>query len=190
MTIKEALSKINKTKDNESYVDLWKIADNEFNLTLFDWTDEGRFKAYFLYEWLCTDSSVGGRFYFFDGEPVAVSTQFGRKQSENFEWISNEAYFKVKEYILSFIEPPDTIIDLVDLDEEIKTEYSIGYYSQMYSKHKNNAFFDGFKVKVVDNKDSFNDGTYHPETIKIQFENGTTKWVEPKELTFKINLVD
>ncbi len=53
--------------------------------------------AYFSdLNWVCTDTTVGLRFYFLGDECVCASFQPGRKCDEQFEWVSQEAYNKVK----------------------------------------------------------------------------------------------
>ena len=49
---------------------------------------------YWASRWQCTDSWVGIRLYFYEGEFVAVSSQSARKSHENFDWKDKESYFK------------------------------------------------------------------------------------------------
>ena len=133
---------------------------------------------------------MGYKVYFFDDKPVAVSTRHGRKMDEIFEWISKDDYKKVKEYVMSFAEEFENP-KLLDLDEELGETYKVEYYSQMLKHHKDNTIFNNEKVKIVDhNKDSFNDGKYHPETVQIEYSDGKREWVKTNLLEFPFNVVE
>ena len=58
----------------------------------------------------------------------------------------------------------------------------------MYEHHKNNAIYKNEKVKVLNHKDSFNDGKYNPETVQIQYLDSKKEWIETKLLSFPFNL--
>lgn len=85
-----------------------------------EWVDCDRIQQKYIASWICTDTRVGLSVYFFDGEPVAVSGQSGRKSREQVEFLSLDAAGRVRNYLESLI-PPENRIEpsLVNLEEEI-----------------------------------------------------------------------
>jgi len=84
-------------------------------------------KAYFTdVNWLCTDDVVGIRAYYFQDELVAISSQPGRKYGEEFEWVSKEAYQKVRQYVADAIakKEPDIEPKLIDFDFDMSSYQS------------------------------------------------------------------
>lgn len=189
MKVKDLLQNVNKAKEFEDEVYISDFAEKVFEIyDTHHWDSQTRLTSYYFGSWHCTDTMVGFKVYFFDDEPVAISSQLGRKQTENFEWISKETYKKVKDHILSYREVQEGEPKLIDLEAEISETYKIEFYGQMYDSHKNNAIYDNSSVRIIDNKKSFNDGVYHPETVLIETEFGEREWVEPKLLSFPYNL--
>lgn len=81
-----------------------------FSVYGMSWKDEawklfeGRVTGVAIYEWLCTDSMVGIFGYFFDGKPICLSFQTGRKMDKNFYWVSQDAAKSVSDFIESLLE--------------------------------------------------------------------------------------
>ena len=190
MYLLDVLKKVNKSKESEEKVYISYFAENVLGIyDIHNWDDQSRLTSYYVLNWYCTDSVVGFKVYFFDDVPVAISSQSGRKCSENFQWVSKQLYQKVKDYINSFSEDEEDIIDLIDENQYIPETFNVDYYCQMMKYHKENALYNDQKVKVVGFKNSYNDGNkYHPEQIEIKFEDNTTKWIQTKELRFPINI--
>src|SRR5688572_30224618 len=132
MKLKEILARIDKTK-LESWHDLQSIAE-EFDIYQYFDTNQGRLKSYFYQNWYCTDSWVGGRIYFLDGEPVCVSWQSGRKSDEEFEWISRETFNKTKAYLLSLLIEEEKTIHLCDLEQEMGEGYQVEFSGQFLTQ--------------------------------------------------------
>ena len=189
MKIKDLIKNVNKTKQFEDKIFIGDFAEKAFDLQYIqNWDDQTRLIAYYLGNWYCTDSCVGYKIYFFDDKPVAVSSQLGRKCTEEIEWISKEDFKTVKDYIMSFAEEFEDSPSIVDLEQDFGTEYKVEFYCQMYEHHKNNAVYKNEKVKVLNHKDSFNDGKYNSETVQIQYLDGKKEWIETKLLSFPFNL--
>ena len=193
MKIKDIIANVSKTKDFKRQVYIGDLAENVFDLSFIqNWEDQEVITSYYFGSWHCTDAEVGYKVYFFEDRPVAVSSQTGRKAEEVFEWISFDDYKKVKAYILTFLDGDLDTIVLVDLDQDLGDTYKVEYYDQMYNHHKQNAIYNSVDVKIVDFKDSVLDNKlykFQPETVKIKFADGTTKWLETKELDFKFNII-
>ena len=122
MTIKEGLNKLQKTKENEDYFNIWSIVEKEFDLfgkSISDEVDnQNRLKIYYLHKWYCTDTWVGYRAYFLDDELIAITQQVGRKYAEHFHYISKESRRKFKKFVESFI---------MEEDEDESVSYMTGH---------------------------------------------------------------
>lgn len=190
MYLLDVLKKVNKSKESEEKVYISYFAENVLGIyDIHNWDDQSRLTSYYVLNWYCTDSVVGFKVYFFDDVPVAISSQSGRKCSENFQWVSKQLYQKVKDYINSFREDDEDSIDLIDEKQYFPETFNIDFHCQMMKYHKDNALYNDQKVKVVGFKDSYNDGgKYHQEQIEIKFEDNTTKWIQTRELRFPINI--
>ena len=123
MLLKDLISRIVKTKENEHWVDVDKVAAELeiFGLCYYD--DQDRLKAYWAGSHICTDTMVGVRVYFFDDEPCAISCQDARKNDEIFEWVSHEVVTKVKAWIMTLLIDDKPTYTLMDMNQEIGEYY-------------------------------------------------------------------
>lgn len=186
MRLKDIINNVDKNSQFKNEVNIGDFAENFYGIQFMDWIEQSRLTSYYIGSWHCTDRPVGYKVYFFDDVPVAISTQMGRKCVENIEWVSEQVYKQVKEYVMSFEDTPK--IELADLNQDIGEYYTIDFYEELYTYHKENVIYNNQKVKIVDYKPSYSDGKYHPETVKIEFENGNFVWVKTNELSFPYNL--
>lgn len=159
----------------------WGGLANEFDIYHLNYSEDPRLKAYHLQVWYCTDSWVGTRAYFLDGEFVATSYQKGRKYDEEFEFVSIEVAEKVRDYLLSLLKGQTelnvSIMD--DLDEEIEDTYKIEFNEQILHSH---AFYKGEKVKILNKRGKNNE-------VEIE-QSGVPKKVNCRELDFAFNKLD
>jgi hypothetical protein len=129
MTLREIIAKLDKSEKNRDWIDIDTLC-TELNINN-SWLDiDDRLNFYYITKWCCTDTYVGMRAYFLDDVLVAVSTKMGRRQNEDFEWVSSEAKIMVKNYILSFIEV-DVVETPLDLDIELGDGFGVDYGSQL-----------------------------------------------------------
>jgi len=191
MILKELFEKVDKSKRFKCTVEINTMANlMGINDMWSVWADQDRLVSYYVASWYCTDSFVGMKVYFFDDVPVALSTQTGRKSDENIRWVSQELFDEVFNYVLSFKEPETGNCHTLNLEEEILDMYPINFYEQLFDYHKTKAVYQGKDVTVLRGNPSGNEnGKYHPETVEIKFEDGTTKWVILEgNVFFKYNL--
>ncbi len=180
MKLKELISRVNKHPSFKEEASVIQIAeDMGFSSSYYD---EHELVAYYVSSWHCTDSYVGYRVYFLKDEPVAVSSQLGRKSDENFEWVSKEAYYKVRDYILSLQQNDEQgpYISIANMDEDVGDFYKIDYTSQLFEYHKTICMYQGDKCSII---------SIHQDdkvTIKIGDEN---KLVSLKKLDFPYNII-
>lgn len=136
MTIRQLVEGIDLDKQTGYEADLNKIAE-EFDINYYFNERTDRLKYYYTKVWLCTDTWVGERAYFLDGEFVMYSYQQARKSSEYFTFVSAETRAMVKEYIMSLIAVEDGVVDTgiyLNLDEEISNRFQVGYNSNILNK--------------------------------------------------------
>jgi len=126
--IKELLDRLEKSDHTKEWVDFEKLSEQlEIYRYSIDWPEDedSRITCYWFVNWICTDTMVGGRVYFFDGEPAAISFQDARKNDENFEWISKDMWKKVFDYMMTFYlkDLEEQGVSLVNLEEEIGNSF-------------------------------------------------------------------
>lgn len=162
---------------------------NEVNVPLYGcWHEQDRLTSYWAGSWYCTDTQVGYKVYFLDGEPVAITSQIGRKSDEEFEWISVDAYKKVRDYILTFLDNLEynSNIAIADMDEEVGDGYKLDENSSLYPYHFKSATLNDEAVEIIE-KDK--DTNYSiAQTVKIKTQSGEIKFVMVKDLDFSYNL--
>ena len=183
MTIAEIVQKVNKTKEFEEKVYLTNFAEKVFDLYPDEWIEETRLTSYYLSDWQCTDTRVGYRVYYFDDKPVAIGHQLARKTGNWIEWLSEEDYYKVKDYVLTFVEKNIETIPLANLEEDFGESYQISYYSQLYKHHLDNVTYNNSSVKIIKQ-----DYGYAADTVEIEYPSGKREWVDIDELSFPYNL--
>jgi len=185
MKLIDIANKIDKSNKNESYVDIENFSsefDFEFGFNL----QQDRIKAYWIGNWYCTDSYVGYRMYFLDNEPVAVSTQAGRKSDEEFEWFSKELASKVKDYLISLMSN-ELHIKLCDINDDIGDSFKISFNGEILNPKR--ATYNGEPIEILerikDNPDWDID-----ELLTVKLPNGKVTILNVNDLDFKFNLME
>ena len=182
MNMLEIAQNIDKSPENEDWIDLSEIAQ-EFDIhDFYDFQEQDRLKCFWIGRWYCTDSYVGYRMYFLDDEPVAFSEQVGRKYSQDFEWFSREAAEKVYAFIQSMITRDEIHIKICDLTEDVGESFRIGYTKQVLDW--DTARYHGEPIKLIEKiKD---DPVYHlDKKVKIQLpSSGEELVVDVSDLDF------
>jgi hypothetical protein len=144
-----------------------------------------RVKGHYLAKWMCTDTWVGTQVFYLDDEPVAISTQSGRKSDENLYFISKEAGEKVREFILSLMSEDEAQeLQLADLDEEIGDHYNVTYGSQLLVKE---GFYQGSLVTVVKEYHMYIDIDKW-QTIDVRLQNGEVVNISCTEFHIPLHL--
>lgn len=140
----------NVTKKRPCY-DISTLAE-EFKIYDVEWDENEKIASYYYQVWLCTDTWVGGKVYFFEDIPVCLSWKPGRKSDEEIHWISTELAMKVKEYIYSLRCEEEYSISIIrdqDMEEDMGSGYQVSYASQLINKdviHK----YTKEPLKVID----------------------------------------
>lgn len=77
--------------------------------------DTGRFMAYWLRKWWCSDQHVGLQLITLDDEPVMLKYQTGRKSRPSWSFVNDDAFAKVKAVFEAVRPvPEDGAYDLLD----------------------------------------------------------------------------
>jgi len=187
MKLKDIILNLDKSEKNSDFVDIEQIAA-EFGIHQFlQYQDSYRIKAYHFLKWYCTDSYVGGRVYFLDDKPVAISWQSGRKASEEFGWISQELYEETHKYILTLVEEENAkTIDPIDLEEDWGLGHHVDYSGQLLTDtvhyEPSNCI-----VKVVKKYNNMNE-IEKWQLVDIQFADGKKETVPMSDILVPYNL--
>jgi hypothetical protein len=192
-TLRKLISEIDFNNKNVQDTPSWEQLSNLFNIFDLYWSEDERLKCYFIKKWYCTDSYVGLRAYFLDGEFVAISNQTGRKSCEDFTFTSLESSKKVRDYLLSLVDGENKInVDLLDdnvLDGEMPDTYKIEFNTQILHK---TALLNGERVEIVkrsyrwDSHSKNNEKYFH--TVEIKKADGKKVEVHVNELDFEYNV--
>lgn len=192
MKLWEAIYSIDRSQSNTVRPDLehfcevlgldrWDYGSNE---DVF----EARMTAYWLNNWCCTDTTVGTRVYFLDGEFVAIGYQSARKNPNDITFVSNAAAIQVRDFILSLGESRETQFPLISektLNEELGKGYRINYTGAL--ENQTWGWYNGEKVWVdiqpgrMYKRDS-GDDPYINDKVRVYTETNPTK--------FKISIRD
>lgn len=146
MKLRDLIARVDRSEKNTDDAQVEDFA-RLFDLYL-SWDDKfgARVKKHWIYNWYCTDTYVGLAAYYMDGEPVAVSFQSGRKSDEEIEFVSKEAATKVREFIVTLLEPEEPSYPVANLDEELPDTYTVSYGEQLLT---DTGRYQGQEVKVV-----------------------------------------
>jgi hypothetical protein len=141
--------------------------------------------------WCCTDTTVGSEMIYRDNQPICLSFQQYRKSDPEFYWISEEVYKTTKSFIESLEEEEEEdAVEILNLDQEVKCTYQIGFISQLYSCHTH-AFYEGKLYEIHWKDEDFSsrrrDYSTLDEYVPLIGESSTFS-VNIKDLHFPIPL--
>lgn len=187
MEIKEIVEKIDRSEKNrEEYFNIEALA-SELDLAggFFPYEKlNDRIKVYWLENWLCTDTWVGTRIYFFDSEPVALSIQKGRKFDEEFFWVSREAAEKVYDFLNSFLKE-NLHVKTCDMHEDIGNSYKIDFNEQVLDW--STARYKGSPIELIE---KITKNHYTDQQVRIRvLETGEELEIDVGELDFLYHVV-
>ena len=186
MKLIDIVKRIDKSKGNESYIDIVELGE-ELNVEC-GYVEQDKVKAYWIGNWYCTDSYVGYRMYFLDDEPVAVSSQIGRKYDETFEWFSKELALKVRDYLISIMSDitEEISLKLCNINDDIGDSYKISFNSEILNPEK--ATYNGEPIKILERiKENPDWGI--DQQLKIELPDNEQKIIDINEIDFKFNLI-
>jgi hypothetical protein len=150
--------------------------------------DAGRLVYYWVKTWYCTDAWVGVRAYYLDDVLVAVSEQPGRKFPEEFKWVSQEAFLKVKAHIESLvIKENEDEVPLLDVEEDFPDGYRVDFRNQLLEPIHKHVLFENRVVKVVwpqPKPETNNMLEYHIDKNVVIIDMGVQKTVPLSEVLF------
>lgn len=192
MKMSELVKRLDRTAQNRDWVDTKELG-YDLNIHDMDYIEDEilsqRLQSFWAGEWLCTDTVVGYKVYFFDNEPVCWSAKTARKSDEDFFWFSQEKAEQVRKYLLELqLENESPLsVELCDLEmDDIGTGYAIEFSGQLLSNHKK-ATLDGKSVTIIEKlkHEKFNIDT----DLIVQFEDGKQQRVSIEQLEFPFNLI-
>lgn len=116
-SINEIIKTIDTSKMERQGVSFYEMCESEFEIYEFleQPKDNERLTYCYYHRWICTDTGVGIRVWYFDNDPVCISWQPYRKSNETFGWISKDKFNQVRNYALSL---KDDSLDVDIIDDE------------------------------------------------------------------------
>jgi hypothetical protein len=186
MKLSDAIKNLDRSESNTTTsIELDDISA-AVGIPVYQYVDDTSLKYHFLKRWICTDSWVGIRVYFLDEEPLAVSTQTGRKSDEVFEFVSKEMVEKFREYLFQVQVKEGDIPNtrMVNLDQEIGDSYSVHYTSELLTRTGFVINDDGKKlpVEVVGSTHTdYNSPSSEWSRLTVKFEDGTEERINIDE---------
>jgi hypothetical protein len=154
----------------------------------FDWKKvETRLKYHYLHTWMCTDSAVGVRVYALDGEAVAISTQVGRKCDEDFQFLSQEAWDKIRVMLSECLHPQSKEnITLLDPNANIFEADSVDFTSQLMDE---DGLYEGEPCTVVREKTrTLMRADYLCKLVAVIFADGREAVIPIKDFLIPLRL--
>lgn len=149
-------------------------------------TRELDIRCYWLDVWLCTDSWVGSRVYFYKDRLVAISHQSGRKSSEKFFWVKDRVE-EVRRYLLEVAYSDKLSVATISLDETLDDYYTVQFNGEVLGFMWESATYNGRKFKLnYEHEDPYGIGT----VINVTFEdNNETADISIRDVKFKCPLI-
>lgn len=184
MKIKEIFENIIKNNRTKDWINLDDVASDLGLSDIWDIyvsEEDEKIKSYFFGNWICTDSYVGWKAYFFNDEPMAISYQSDRKSDEQFRYVSEDMANKVKDYLLTLRKDNGINFELLDMEEDLGAGYSICYNSQVLDW--SNMYHNGVKVELVETCKS-ESGYDISQKIRIRYENLEEYEVDIRDIKF------
>lgn len=201
MNLREAISRLDKTKDNEHFADIREFS-SQLNLTgepFWSETFNKRIKAWYLYSWMCTDTEVGLAVYFLDDLPVAIGSQTARKNSEYIEFLGQYEKEAVRNFILELIaeENEENCNDVLDPTTfHIPEFYSVHYGSGLFNKKDDpvigrRGIYMGQPVHIVRTHNGYNfdhSKGLRCDELLVELPDGNEIVVDCSHVLFPCNL--
>lgn len=112
-----------------------------------------RLKAYPIFNWTCTDQSVGLDALWLDGEPVGATYRSSRRGAYQVEWLSQDIADRVRTVIASYADDAKQV-KLVDPEEDIGETFHVDFVGQTFQER---GFYQGRPVRAL----VWYDNAYH-----------------------------
>lgn len=190
MKIKELFEKVYKSVNNEGGVDIEEFRQLLGVDSYIGWSEEfdNRVKSYFILNWMCTDTVVGAKVYFFDDKPLCLGIQTARKSDEQYEFVSQEIADELKSFILSLAEEDERKISLLSMEDEFGSEYDIYFAGQLMGNHTKGCV----NGRCVEVKESVADRNNYicNQTVVVFLDTGEEAVVETESIKFPLNVVE
>ena len=128
MNIDKIIAEIDKSQMNYDFYDMFNLFE-ELELGIHNINEPENIKISFCYywSWMCTDTYVGIRVWYYNNESVAISFQPYRKSKETFYWINKYCFDKVYKYVLSLCENQFEYLTIQEMPDIIEQAKSIDY---------------------------------------------------------------
>ncbi len=203
MKLHDLLSRIDTTKENEienyEYVtEIEQLFEALLSYSMYSYDigalvvndNDRRLKCYWIKTWICTDTRVGWKAHYLDGELVCTSYQSGRKYDKQFSYISHETRLKLIKYLyeLYLLTVDKDSDEIINMDEEVPDNYLLPGELVSYHFHKC-AIYERTNERVSLLSVAPRCGPYYNQNVVIRFPNGEQKNVDCGDLLFEYHMV-
>lgn len=187
MRLRDIFTRVIKDGHNCTHADIDDFAKAAMADVWIGWNKQWneRVKGYWFVRWLCTDTWVGRRVYFLDGEPLAVSHQSARKSDEYIEFVSEEMAQKCRAFIFELYGEGEPEFSIADLDREFEDTYNFDLSDYFL---ENKGFVDGEEVEIVERR-AFPEGAtmrWVSEHSVVRFKDGSELMVLAEDIHFPL----
>jgi hypothetical protein len=137
-----------------------------------------------IWRWLCTDTVVGLFAVYWHGEFVCVSWQSARKNHTQYQWASEDSFYRVKSLLekLWREEQDKPRIDLLNWDELIPIHHTLEFSAQI-SDHS--VVYRGQPARVNKQFRTNEPNTWHLVQLEI---DGRLETVDVREVCIPVSL--
>lgn len=180
MNTLKAMRMVDKSRNNQVYPEYEKLCEAlEAGWPVNYEEFENRVKGFWLVKWLCTDTWVGTAVYYLDWDPICCAVKNCRKCDPHFFFVSKEAAFKMREFLLSLRDEDEPEFELIA--KEIPDYYDVKFSGQLLV---NEGSVDVRKCKITN---TFRED-YVSQKVEVEFEDGERKVVPVDEFKIPIHI--
>ena len=181
MNLQYILDNLDKSRNNSSSI-AWETLHQLFKLPIANWYNQSRITSYYISNWICTDTVIGNKAYFFDGVPFAISFQKYRKSDEVFKFITGFDTDIIRDYLISLVESPEYEVSYTNLDAEYGSGQPLEY-SESIMAFK--IYYNGILCDVIG---KYNIYGSECRLVDIKYPNGEVSTVELNKCLVPYNL--
>jgi hypothetical protein len=183
MKLIDAIYRVDQSSSNSQSVDEERLAE-ALHLFYADLPTDcaERLNSYYLMKWYDTDSWVGYRVIFFDGVPVGIAQQAGRKGDTHYDFIDTHSAQVVRNYLVS---AHKSKFPIIDHDEELNDFYCLEYGESILVKQ---GFYKGKPVTLVKKSNGHYSDRDNWSFIDVKDEEGNVTTIKAAEFMIPLSL--
>lgn len=192
ITFKEIADRIDKSKENEAPIELYKLTeelgvDNMYTLATEEFAEKNnkRLSCYYIKKsWWEEEASVSLKMYFLDGESMGISTHSSYVE---YSWFGLGKVKRLKGYLTELFERDDeSYLDFIELEDGAMEEFYKIYDETNAIANKEYVYYNGEKVIGL---------SIHPikrDVVSITTTKSDKRFLDVliSDLDFKLHILD